>query len=142
MSISSTDSPLMCSTICQPANQLIHHRLRLKLSRARTFGVQPSLIVFCPAPMFSDPTFYRFLAPTSSRQRQSSANDCFAWAKHHVLGPWVRRPFAGSQKASKPGPRTGPENDSRNMSGKRPERHAFYNHHKKHRVPKNMKICT
>ena len=152
MSISSADSKLMCSRICQAAlqlihnklrsivrnrmsisstdstqaaDQLIHHRLRLKLSRARTFGAQPSLKAHCPAPMFSDPIFYRFPAPTSSFQRRSSANDCFALAKHHVLGAWVRRPFTGSQKASKLGPRTGPENDCRIMSEQHPEGSAF-----------------
>ena len=125
MSISSTDPTLMCSTICQAADQLIHHRLTLKLSRAKTFGLQPWLKSFCPAPMFSDPIFYRFLAIISSCQRRSSTNNCFARAKHHVLGPWVCPPFTGSQKASKLGPRTRPENNSRNMSEKRPERRAF-----------------
>ena len=135
-SISSTDSTLMWSTICQAADQLIHHRLRLKLSRVRTFGLQPSLNPFWSVPMFSDPIFYRFPAPTSSRQRRSSANDCFACAKHHVLGPWGHPPFTGSQKASKWGPRTDPENDSRNMSEKRPERLAFWGGPK---VPGNTK---
>ena len=126
MNISSTDSTLMCSRICQAANQSIHHRLRLKLSRASPSPPQPWVKSFCPAPMFPDPIFYRSPAPTSSRQRRASANDCFAWAKHHVLGPWVRPPFSGSQKACKLGLRTSPENDSRIVSEKRPEGAAFW----------------
>jgi hypothetical protein len=111
--MSLTNSTLMWSTICQAANQSIQHKLRLKISRARPFGPQPSLQAYCNHPMFSDPIFHRFPAPTSSSQRRASANDCFDLAEHHILGPCVCPPFTRSQKASKLGTRTRPGNDSR-----------------------------